>query len=56
MPGAENPELAKLEAENRQLKDRAAAQERELALLRATICSLRNRLARFSSDGLHAGS
>jgi sugar phosphate isomerase/epimerase len=35
MPGTENPELAKLEAENRQLKDRAAAQERELALLRA---------------------
>jgi len=35
MPGAENPELARLEAENRQLKDRSVAQARELALLQA---------------------
>jgi len=35
MPGAEDPELARLEAENRQLKDRGAAQARELALLQA---------------------
>lgn len=35
MPGAENPELARLEAENRQLKHRIAAQARELALLQA---------------------